>query len=164
MGNSGRPIGDWREVSKNLKWVEQPAKMSGRTTNMIEIIKPKWARQETTFELFFEDRRCPGAGFTFEANRFGEVSQDLSKEARANYVDISSNLHDYKAPVLQSNTRRWVEPAVGRCYCGRAVILYGFTNTCECGREYNWAGQELAPRQQWGEETGENPADIGRIA
>lgn len=32
--------------------------------------------------------------------------------------------------------------------------------TCECGAEYNSAGQRLAPREQWGEETGESYADI----
>ena len=55
---------------------------------------------------------------------------------------------------------RRIEPAVGRCFCGEDVELFGFTNTCSCGREYNWAGAELAPREQWGEETGEYPADI----
>ena len=51
-------------------------------------------------------------------------------------------------------------PAVGRCSCGREVVLGGFTNSCECGRDYNSAGQELAPRSQWGEETGESLSDI----
>ena len=31
-----------------------------------------------------------------------------------------------------------------------------FTNTCECGQDYNSGGQLLAPREQWGEETGEH--------
>jgi hypothetical protein len=39
---------------------------------------------------------------------------------------------------------------VGRCVCGREVELTGNTNSCDCGREYNWSGQELAPRDQWG--------------
>ena len=56
------------------------------------------------------------------------------------------------------------EPAVGLCHCGRKIVLEGFTNTCEaCGRDYNWAGQELAPRAQWGEETGESLSDILNI-
>ena len=54
---------------------------------------------------------------------------------------------------------------VGLCnHCGTKVDLGGFTNTCrKCGTDYNWGGQELAPREQWGEETGEHPADIARI-
>ena len=48
----------------------------------------------------------------------------------------------------------------GTCECGRSVDLFHFTNTCECGRDYNSSGQELAPRSQWGEETGESYSDI----
>lgn len=47
-------------------------------------------------------------------------------------------------------------PAIGQCDCGEKVVLAGFTNSCQCGRDYNSAGQELAPRSQWGEETGEH--------
>ena len=46
--------------------------------------------------------------------------------------------------------------------CGNTVYLFnGFTNTCgKCGTDYNGFGQELAPRSQWGWETGENIVDI----
>jgi hypothetical protein len=45
--------------------------------------------------------------------------------------------------------------------CGEWLVCMGFTNTCEtCGADYNWSGQQLAPRSQWGEETGESLADI----
>lgn len=48
-----------------------------------------------------------------------------------------------------------------RCHCGRYVELYdAFLNTCDCGRDYDGAGNLLAPREQWGEETGESLADI----
>lgn len=49
---------------------------------------------------------------------------------------------------------------VVKCGCGQEVYCSGFTNTCECGADYNHAGQLLAPRSQWGEETGESVADI----
>lgn len=49
---------------------------------------------------------------------------------------------------------------IGQCECGEQLALIGFTNTCVCGRDYNWAGQQLAPRSQWGEETGETASDI----
>lgn len=54
----------------------------------------------------------------------------------------------------------WTQPAIGKCFCGRQVTLAGFTNACDCGRDYNSAGQMLAPREQWGEETGESVSDI----
>jgi len=38
-----------------------------------------------------------------------------------------------------------------------------FTNHClKCDLDYNFAGQLLAPRSRWGEETGETAADIIR--
>ena len=53
-----------------------------------------------------------------------------------------------------------VVPALWRCDCGAELECQNFTNTCECGADYNSAGQRLAPRDQWGEETGESLADI----
>jgi len=46
------------------------------------------------------------------------------------------------------------------CDCGKEVLCDRFTNTCDCGRDYNGFGQKLAPRSQWGEETGESLSDI----
>jgi hypothetical protein len=46
------------------------------------------------------------------------------------------------------------------CHCGNAVFCSGFTNTCDCGADYNMSGQLLAPRSQWGEETGETADDV----
>lgn len=44
------------------------------------------------------------------------------------------------------------------CDCGKVIKLRAFTNTCpSCGTEYNAFGQELAPREQWGLDTGEEP-------
>jgi hypothetical protein len=55
---------------------------------------------------------------------------------------------------------RIVTPALWKCDCGEELELPDFTNTCECGADYNSAGQRLAPREQWGEETGESLSDI----
>ena len=49
---------------------------------------------------------------------------------------------------------------IRKCGCGRLVECRNFTNTCECGADYNFAGQQLAPREQWGEETGETADEI----
>lgn len=43
--------------------------------------------------------------------------------------------------------------------CGEWLHCGSFTNTCQCGADYNMSGQRLAPRAQWGEETGEHPLD-----
>jgi hypothetical protein len=39
-----------------------------------------------------------------------------------------------------------------RCACGREVICEGFTNTCACGRGYNWGGQPLAAQEGEGKD------------
>lgn len=45
--------------------------------------------------------------------------------------------------------------------CEEEIVLVNSpTITCECGTDYNCFGQELAPREQWGWETGENIVDI----
>lgn len=52
---------------------------------------------------------------------------------------------------------RWVI----ECDCGTEVLCRHNTNTCvTCGTDYNMSGQELAPRRQWGMETGEHPVDV----
>lgn len=62
---------------------------------------------------------------------------------------------------MEKHIDRQIIPAVGECnHCSRDVYLHGFTNTCECGIDYNMSGQELAHRSHWGEETGESLADI----
>jgi hypothetical protein len=42
--------------------------------------------------------------------------------------------------------------------CNNPVeLLSSWANQCDnCGAEYNGSGQRLAPREQWGEETGED--------
>lgn len=107
---------------------------------------------------FFEQVNCPGAGFGFDCDADGNVN--LPEEAVSNYrACIAGEFNVVDRGVV---VERWSyrEPAVGLCCCGREVELCGFTNTCDCGRDYNSAGQELAPREQWGEETGESLSDI----
>ncbi len=55
---------------------------------------------------------------------------------------------------------RAVKRKLGRCVCGKEIQLLKFTNTCVCGRDYNISGCLLAPRSQWGEETGEIDIDV----
>ena len=53
-------------------------------------------------------------------------------------------------------------PGILRCDCGEELFMYspGADVECEkCGADYNSAGQRLADRSQWGEETGETAAD-----
>jgi len=51
---------------------------------------------------------------------------------------------------------QYKEPHIKKCDCGNIVALRdSFSNECtECGKSYNSAGQLLAPKSQWGGETG----------
>lgn len=50
--------------------------------------------------------------------------------------------------------------AIVEC-CGEEIYCGGFTNTCRhCGADFDSNGHQLAPRSQWGEETGESIEDI----
>jgi len=48
------------------------------------------------------------------------------------------------------------------CKCGEKIELEArYINTCrKCGADYNASGKKLAPRSEWGTETGENLIDI----
>lgn len=55
-----------------------------------------------------------------------------------------------------------ISPAVIKCDCGNKLEVWRSRDVlCDhCHREYNCFGQLLAPRSQWGEETGESLSDI----
>jgi len=103
-----------------------------------------------------------GGGFSFLCDENGTVTlAELQPAARKNYLDCASGVLAVTPGRVQRRVSRWTEPAVGKCeVCGAEVILERFTCTCECGADYNSSGQRLAPRCQWGEETGESVADI----
>jgi len=46
-------------------------------------------------------------------------------------------------------TRTWIEYATGRCACGAIVELSDpMDNECDCGRWFNWGGQEVIPMHE----------------
>jgi hypothetical protein len=102
------------------------------------------------------------SGFQFPCDSEGNVNvMDLNPDARRNYLDCSTGVFQINCHGVQKHTIRHSEPAIGICDCGEEVVLQGFTCTCHgCGADYNSAGQKLAPRSQWGCETGESVAEI----
>lgn len=96
---------------------------------------------------------CDAAGVVIESALRCDAARDNLRKCRAGEIDVLP-------PVVESFTARHVEPGEGRCSCGAIVQFFGGDETCSgCGRDYNGSGQELAPRSQWGEETGETAAD-----
>jgi len=132
---------------------------------MITEIIQEGGRVETPItELCFWHKGQHGNwGFCFPCNARGVVNvRGLQPEARRNYEKcISGQMPDVEQPGEIRHAVCYTRlQKIGRCECGSRVCLDHFTNTCEkCGRDYNFAGSELAQREQWGEETGEHPCE-----
>ncbi len=126
----------------------------------MRIIREKQRIEHVRYDRAFEWVDRPGAGFGFTCDEQGNPTEPASDNLRR-CLDGTFAVRDCGVRVT-----RWshVEPAVGLCSCGAEVELESFTNTCDrCDRDYNWAGQELSPRECWGEETGEDPADVANV-
>lgn len=131
----------------------------------MQIIRKRERIEEKHYDLVFHYVDMSSAGFRFACESNGHVDTTGDREAAINnYNACMSGSVNGRAVVcdgVQEWFKRYTEPAHGRCSCGAIVVLDGFTNTCDkCGVDYNFAGQLLAPREQWGEETGETTADI----
>lgn len=130
---------------------------------MRRIAATLW-HEETTYHRHFDYRDHPGAGFSFECDDEGNVDvESLNPAAADNYRKCLDGTHDVIDCGVEERHHSWKEPAVWIC-CETEFTCDHFTNTCpDCQADYNSAGQRLADRSQWGEETGESLADILRI-
>jgi hypothetical protein len=120
---------------------------------------------EIHYEIFYQWKdSSPNHGFGFPALKSGEIDMaalEKKPAALANYNKCVNGEYAVTGPKFQSWEHSYRQPAIGRCTCGCEVILDSFTNTCDrCNRDYNSSGQLLAPRSQWGEETGESYCDL----
>ena len=124
----------------------------------MKIIKRREYKESVSYSRDFDFEDAPGSGYGFTCDEKGEPEV----RARSFEACLTGIINDRRVidRGVTTHHHSYVEPAVGECACGRHVYLGHFTNTCECGRDYNSAGQMLAPRSQWGEETGESAADI----
>jgi hypothetical protein len=129
---------------------------------MIKIIQRREIIETVTYSLFFELRGKEGAGYAFDCDKAGNIDMGkLHANALANLGACQDGTFNVFAGYVQEFRHSYRQPAIGECDCGEHVQLYGFTNTCDnCEADYNMSGQRLAPREQWGEETGESLADI----
>ena len=129
----------------------------------MKIISKRQFECGTTYLRSFEykDPKKAGSGFAFECNEKGEVDIDkLNSVALQSVTNCLVGEKVIDQGVVAYPWRRTI-PAIGECdYCGEQVELHGFTNTCECGIDYNMSGQSLYHRSNWGEETNETADDI----
>ena len=128
----------------------------------MKIIQHREYETCTEHKRWFSWRDDPGAGFSFHCDEQGNVDvESLPTAARENYQRRIDGTYNVRDDGVRTNRWEYTHSAIGLCDCGEEVYLDGFTNTCyECGADYNMSGQRLAPREQWGEETGESLADI----
>jgi len=131
---------------------------------MVNWIKRRTYHEGTESSLVFDRIGETRSGYAFPIDTDGRVSADLADFAAVNLMELLTGTHPdsatFQPPYVHTYAWRRTDPAVIRCACRRPVTLEGFTNTCECGADYNMSGQRLAARECWGEETGETAADI----
>lgn len=129
----------------------------------MKIIKHREIVTVTTYALVFDyEGSASGSGFSFPCDKRGQP-EPMRPAGEKNYQACLTGAVNGRRVVargIESRTHSYPECAKGRCACGRVVELDSFTNECDCGRDYNMSGQLLAPREQWGEETGECAADL----
>lgn len=115
----------------------------------MQITRKSQHIRSESYRLGYEWNDQPGAGFTFPCDQEGNIiTSEMGPEAWKSYRECQDNPALTFKGVKHYSSTSFVQ-AQGRCSCGRLVELYGFTNTCECGYEYNSFGQLLAPRSQW---------------
>jgi len=123
----------------------------------MNIIKERERVETEYFTHDFVRRDIKGSMFSFPCEQSGYLL-NLNPAAIENYRMCVSGEYDVIDCGIRPHTSSHTEPAIGICNkCGEKVELSdSFANPCDkCGTEYNAFGQELAPREQWGWETGE---------
>lgn len=156
--------------------------------NIPNLIRPEYLIELTRYTHEFGWSKEPGAGFSFDCFEDGSlpnsvvIHHGITREQYFEQVKNTPPSPKFGELIYKGITvwrkRRIREAAVIRCIgsvtlrrgtkiigyeeCGEEISLdMVMTNTCpECGSDYNVSGQKLAPRSQWGWDTGESLSDI----
>jgi hypothetical protein len=129
---------------------------------MAKIIEPaKWSTG-IAWSLECKDLKFPESGWGFPCDATGALLPDADPAAVRNLQALRDDPTGHTPLVIVR--REWEEriPAMIQCDCGHHFYLgiHGADMDCQrCGATYNTAGQRLAEREHWGEETGESAAD-----
>jgi len=91
----------------------------------------------------------------WEKNRYEDRLVEDIEEVDKFLEEVRGKLKDEERVIKK------VKNILIKCDCGEEILCTGFTNECDnCNELYNRWGQQLAPRNQWGEDTGEVYYDI----
>jgi len=120
-----------------------------------------------SFVMSFDYPGRRGCGYGFPCNAKGEIYiADLHPSAKENLeLCLKGGTEDQpiQPGYLVDMSHDYWESGTCRCDRCRSVVQLddAWLNTCDnCGADYDGKGSLLAPREQWGEETGESLADI----
>lgn len=124
----------------------------------MEIIQRAYTEEHVEYSVeytWLDDRH---GGFAFPCDADGNIDRaSMAPAGLANLAACESGEYAVRREGVREYRWSYRVAHTGRCSCGTEVYLDSFTNTCGgCGADYNSAGQLLAPRCQWGEETGEH--------
>ena len=122
---------------------------------MLKIIKERTPEVivERHINFFYKDD--PTAGFCFPATAHGDPDFDnMCQEAIDNYIKCLSD-DRLTPPDFTVEKHTYMNPAIGRCSCGRYLTLdcdHAGAIRCNCGKWYNLFGQELRDPTYWEED------------
>lgn len=126
---------------------------------MPTYVSKAWTEHGVEYTHEFRWADSPSAGFSFECDKDGKVDvASMAEAGRANYTKCIDGTYDVVDEGVSERQWTYRHRAVIKCSACKngEVCLANFTNTCECGADYNMSGSRLADRSQWGEETGEH--------
>jgi hypothetical protein len=130
--------------------------------NMAKLLTERVRMEIVDYTHDFIRKADRGSGWTFPVDEQGNFDTNTNKDALANWVYCTEEVKKPNSEIIDEGVQRRVhsywEPATVRCHCGEIITLSDhFANMCEkCETEYGFNGGQLAPRSQWGYETGEN--------
>lgn len=117
-----------------------------------QIIKPSRRVHVPCFYFSYKQREDCGSGYMFPCDAVGNLyMNELGPEALES-LEFCRKTDTLIEEGVVDCSYDYTECAILKCACNREVTLDIYTNTCDCGREYNLFGQELAPRSQWEDE------------
>lgn len=131
---------------------------------MSTVVAPPHTERIEEFRLDFECLDCPGAGYSFECDKDENLCfSEISGHAHSNLLHCFIS-EDVGYVGVTDCSRDIRHGATVQCDCGATVFCDShWANGCDnCPREYNFNGQQLAPRSQWGSEFNSQPEeDVG---
>lgn len=124
---------------------------------MAKLIKKRTRVEKVHWQHSWTWKHIPGTGYCIESDENGRIADDR----QSLYAWCMEN-EALRYDGLEAIAGAWWEEGEVLCDCGgRATIYSAWLNTCyRCGADYDGNGNRLAPRSQWGADTGESLSDI----